>query len=129
VTIAVVLVALNGAYNAVLGILLMLSRYDVPASDVLATSLVGAGVILFGLLTLAIASGIARGSRLSRLLLTVYLAVQFALHAYTIVVSDAWDVTSIVQIVIEAAIVAVVWAPPGGRHFASRTPAPDPFAP
>jgi holin-like protein len=129
VTLAVVLVALSGLLNTVLGILILLSRYDVDTADVLPTSLVGIGIILFGLLTLAIASGIARGSRLSRLLLTVYLGIQFVLHAVTIVTSDAWDTSSTVQIVLQVALVVIVWAPPGSRYFRSRTPAADPYLP
>ncbi|WP_159499213.1 hypothetical protein [Microbacterium sp. 18062] len=129
VLLAVILVALNGALNTALGVLLLLSRYDVAADDVLPVSLVGIGIILFGLLTLAIASGIARGSRLSRLLLTVYLAIQLVLHGITIATSDAWDAASIVQIVLQVALVVVVWAPPGSRYFASRAPAPDPYLP
>lgn len=129
VTIAVVLVSLSGGLNTVLGILILLSRYDVADDAVLSTSLIGAAVALFGLLTLAIASGIARGSRLSRLLLTVYLALQLALHVLTIITSDGWDVTAIVQMILAVALLVVAWAPPGSRYFVSRAPAPDPFAP
>lgn len=129
VTIAVVLVALTGAYNTALGILVLLSRYDVPAEDVLTVSLVGAGIILFGLLTLAVASGIARGSRLSRLLVTVYIAVQLTLHVITIVTSDAWDGLLFVQITLQLALLVVMWTPVGSRYFRSREAAPDPFVP
>lgn len=129
VTIAVVLVALTGAYNTALGILVLLSRYDVAAQDVLAVSLIGAGIILFGLLTLAVASGIARGSRLSRLLVSVYIGIQLTLHVVAIVTSDAWDGLIFVQIALQIALVVVMWTPPGSRYFRSRAPAPDPFAP
>jgi hypothetical protein len=129
VTVAVALVALTGAYNVVLGILVLLSRYDVAGEDVLAVSLVGAGIILFGLLTLAVASGIARGSRLSRLLVTVYIAVQLTLHVITIVTSDAWDGLLFVQIALQIALLVVLWTPLGSHYFRSREPAPDPFAP
>ncbi len=44
-----------------IGILVLLSRYRVDAAEVLPVSLLGAGVILFGLLTIAVASGVARG--------------------------------------------------------------------
>ncbi|UIN31413.1 hypothetical protein [Microbacterium binotii] len=129
VTLAVVLVSLTGAYNVVLGILVLLSRYDVAAADVLAVSLIGAGIILFGLLTLAVASGIARGSRLSRLLVTVYIGIQLTLHVITIVTSDTWDGLLFVQIALQIALLVVLWTPPGSRYFRSRETAPDPFAP
>lgn len=127
VTTAVVLVALSGGSNVVLGLLLLLSRYDVSAADVLTVSLLGVGTVLFGLLTLAIASGIARGSALSRLLLTIYLAVQFVLHVVTIIASDAWDWTASVQILIEIVLVLLLWTPPGARHFRAHVPARDPY--
>ena len=127
-TIAVVLVALSGATNTVFGLLLLLSRYDLPAADVLMVSLLGVGIVLFGLLTLAIASGIARGSALSRLLLTIYLAVQFVLHIVTIVASDIWDWTAVVQILVEIVLMLLIWAPPGARHFRAHDAARDPYA-
>lgn len=128
VTVAVVLVAVSGVLSTGLGILVMLARYDVPASDVLTVSLIGAGVILFGLLTLAIAAGIGRGSRLSRLLLTLYLVAGLALAVVTIVTTDSWDWSAAVQIVVDVLLLGVVWLPPGRRYFTSRAPAPDPFA-
>lgn len=128
VTLAVVLVTVSGLLSAALGILVLLSRYDVDQDDVLTVSLVGAGIILFGLLTLALAAGIGRGSRLSRLLVTIYIALELVLHVVTIAVTDLWDWTSLVDILIDAALLIVLWTPPGSRHFVSREPAPDPMA-
>lgn len=119
VTIAVVLIYISGLANTAVGILVLLSRYDVPAGDVLAVSLLGAGVILLGLLTLAIASAIARGSRLARLLLTAYLAVQVVLHAVTIA-TTAWDAALLALTVADVFILAALWTPPGARFFSRR---------
>jgi hypothetical protein len=128
VTIVVVLVTLSGLANTALGVLMLLSRYDVASAEVLAVSLVGVGVILFGLLTLAVASGLARGSRLSRLLLTLYLAAELLLHAVVVAASDAWDATSVAQIAVQVALLIVVWVPPASRWFTSPTVAADPYA-
>ena len=119
VTIAVVLVYLSGLSNAGIGLLVLLSRYEVPADVVLPISLLGAGIILFGLLSLAVASAIARGSRLARGLITLYLAGQLALHVTTIATTD-WDATAFLQIAVELFIVVALWAPPGSRHFDDR---------
>lgn len=118
VRIAVVLVYLSGFAGVAIGILVLLSRYRVEPAQVLPVSLLGAGVILFGLLTIAVASGIARGRPAARLLLTVYVAVQVALHAVTIVAADTWDWTSMVQILVGLFVVVAVWTPPGSRYFA-----------
>lgn len=117
ITLVVVLTALNGIGSALVGVLILLSRYDVPAGDVLAVSLIGAGVILFGLLTLAIAGGIGRGSRLARLLATLYLAVQLLLAVLSFVLTD-WDAWGIVGAALDVLTLLALWLPPGARHFA-----------
>ena len=113
--VAVVLIYLSGFASVAIGILVLLSRYSVEAAEVLPTSLLGAGIILFGLLTIAVASGVARGRRLARLILTIYLAAQFVLHIVTIVTADTWDWTSAVEMVIYVFIAVAVWTPPGSR--------------
>lgn len=117
VRVAVVLVYLSGFVSVAIGILVLLSRYQVDRAEVLPTSLLGAGVILFGLLTVAVASGIARGRPGARLLLTIYLIVQVVLHLITIVTADTWDWASIVQVLLYAFIGVAVWTPPGSRYF------------
>jgi len=116
VTIVLVLVYLSGLSNAALGLLVLLSRYQVPDDEVLVVSLLGAGIILFGLLTLAVASAVGRGRRLARLAVSVYLAVQFVLHVVT-VATTSWDPVTLVQILVDVFIVAALWAPPGSRWF------------
>lgn len=111
------LVYLSGFASVAIGILVLLSRYRVDAAEVLPVSLLGAGIILFGLLTIAVASGVARGRRLARLILTIYLAVQFVLHIVTIVTADTWDWTSAAEMVAYVFIAVAVWAPPGSRYF------------
>ena len=121
VTIAVVFVYISGLTNALLGILVLLSRYSVDRGSVLMVSLVGAGIILFALLTLAVASGIARGSRLSRILVTIYLGVELPLHVITIVSSDSWDWASTALIVVDLFVLFALWLPPGSRHFIAES--------
>lgn len=61
VSVAVAFVYLTGLLSILLGILVLLSRYDQSSSgDILAVSLVGAAIILIGLLIIGIASGVAR---------------------------------------------------------------------
>ncbi|GAA5202396.1 hypothetical protein [Microbacterium jejuense] len=130
VTIAVVLVYLSAFANVALGVLVLLSRYEVASPDVLRVSLLGAAVILFGLLLIGMASGLARGSRLSRLFATIYLGVLVVLSVLTITTTDGWDWGSMIDLAIEAMILVALWAPPGSRHFARSTidAGPDPAA-
>ncbi|KAF2416715.1 hypothetical protein [Microbacterium sp. B35-30] len=117
VTIAVVAVYVSAFANVLLGILILLSRYQVARADVLPVSLLGAAVILFGLLLVAVASGLSRGSRLSRVLATVYLSILIALNAATIATTDGWDWSTAVQLAVEVIVVVLLWAPPGSRRF------------
>lgn len=126
VRVAVVLIYLSGFASVAIGILVLLSRYRVPAAEVLPVSLLGAGVILLWLLTIAVASGVARGRRLARWLLTIYLAVQSLQHVITIVRADTWDSTSVAVIALYAFIAVAVWTPPGSRYFrAASAEEPD----
>jgi holin-like protein len=128
VRVAVVLIYLSGFASVAIGILVLLSRYRVPPADVLTVSLLGAGVILFGLLTIAVASGVARGRRLARLLLTIYLAIQVAQHMFTIITTDTWDWSSLVVIALYAFVAVAVWAPPGARYFRASPAEESPAA-
>lgn len=121
VTIAVVLIYLSGLSSAAVGTLLLLSRYQVAPASVLPTSLLGAAVILFGLLTIAVASGVSRGRRLARVLVSIYLAIQLVLHIITVVTTDTWDWTAIAIIIAELFTAFALWAPPGARYFRDAT--------
>jgi hypothetical protein len=117
VRIVVVIVYLSGFASVAIGIFVLLSRYRVEADQVLPVSLLGAAIILFGLLTVAVASGVARGRRLARLLLTLYLGAQFLLHLVTILSTDEWDWTATAGIIVLVFIVNALWTPPGSRYF------------
>ena len=118
VTIAVVLVYVSAFANVALGVLVLLSRYEVAEADVLRVSLLGAAVILFGLLLIGMASGLARGSRLSRTFATIYLGVLVVLSVLKIATTDGWDWGSMIDLAVEALILLALWAPPGSHHFA-----------
>lgn len=117
VSIAVVLVYLGGLASALFGILFLLARYDVPADDVVAVSLIGAGIILFGLLSVAAASGLSHGSGLSRVFVTVLAGILMSLQLWSLVIDHEWSGWSIAQIVLHLAVITALWAPPGGRFF------------
>jgi hypothetical protein len=127
VTIAVVLIYLGGVMAAGVGILVLLSRYDVAADAVLPVSLLGAGIILFGLLTLAVGGGVGRGSRGARAAVSAYLAALLSLLVVTVVATDSVDPIAVGQIAVAALIVGALWLPPGAAYFAAAdvgAPAP-----
>lgn len=117
-TAAVVIVYVAAFLNVGLGILVMLSRYQVESAEVLWVSLLGAAIILLGLLTLGLASGLARGSRLARIGITLYFGALIVLHVLSIITTDGWDWSSMIQLALQVAGLLLVWPPPGSRHFA-----------
>lgn len=118
VTAAVVIVYVAAFLGVGLGILVMLSRYQVESAEVLWVSLLGAAIILLGLLTLGLASGLARGSRLARIGITLYFGVLIVLHVLSIITTDGSDWSSMIQLALQVAALLLVWTPPGSRHFA-----------
>lgn len=120
VTLSIVLVYVTAFLSIAVGILVLLSRYQVAAEDVLVVSLLGAAIILLGLLMIAVASGLGRGSRFSRMLMTIYLVLAIALHVTTIATTDGWQWSAIVQGVLDLLILAALWLPPGSRWFVAR---------
>lgn len=129
VTLVVAFVYVVGFYDAALGILVLLSRYEMQRTeDVVIVSLLGAGIILFGLLLVAVAAGVGHGSRLSRILVTVYVGIQAILYVVTIVTTDPWDWWSLGALVVHVAILAALWLPPGSRYFRDVRAAARPAA-
>ncbi len=82
-----------------------------------AFSLAGAAIALFGLLVLAVAAGIRRGSGLSRLMLTIFLGVAIALNAVVIVFGERWDWGAAVTVLVAATLITLMWSPPVARGF------------
>jgi cation-transporting P-type ATPase E len=117
-TVVAVLAYAIGLLSAGLGVLILLSRYEAGNQDVVLTiSLVGAGIALFGLLVVAVAAGIRRGSGLSRLLITVYLALVALLNLLIVVASDEWDWGATALGVLALVVIVVLWTPPAAHGF------------
>ena len=124
VTVAVVVMYLGGIAQIALGILTLFIRYipDAPTGDVgLLVSLFGAGMILFGLFVIALASGVARGSRAARVSATVVLLLALALAIADLIVAGDGDWSGVaVQLVLSAAVILPLWTGAGRRYFAPR---------
>jgi len=127
VTVAIMLVYIGGLVNTAFGILVLLSRYEVVPELVLPVSLVGAATILLGLLTIAGGSALARGSRLARNLLTVYLSILVVLQAAAMALTEL-DPVLMVALVAALAVIAALWIPGRARRYFRRA-APAETAP
>jgi len=96
VIVVVVLTYIAGILDIIAGVLLILLRYDdVVQADGEAywITLWGAAMILLGLLTIAMASGLTRGRNSARIFVTVLLSISLVLSVVDVVVSPT-DVSS-----------------------------------
>ena len=125
----VVLTYISGILDIVAGILLMLLRYDEQVEqdgDAYAITLWGAAMILIGLLTIAMASGLTRGRNSARIFVTVLVS----LSALISIIDFAVDSTTIWSLVIGGGVAALIilalWAGRGAEFFrrSAQLPAP-----
>ncbi len=128
VTVAIMLVYIGGLLNTALGVLVLLSRYEVTADLVLPVSLIGAATILLGLLTIAGGSALSRGSRLARTLLTAYLSVLVVLQAAAMALTEL-DATLAAALVAALAVIAALWIPRHARRYFTRSAVEAPATP
>lgn len=124
--IVVIVLTYLSALGAVgLGIVVIFARYDedVIADGVVAhITLLGAGLILLGLLIAAMAGGITRGDRTARSILTVLFGLQVLLHAWSLALNpdDLWG--QVFPIAVALASIIVLWTGRTARWFASAHP-------
>lgn len=122
VTFAVVLTYVGGIAQIALGILSIFLRYTPEASEggiALTVTLLGVAMILFGLFVIALASGVARGSRASRIGATVVVLLALLLAVIDLVVAGDGDWSGVaVQLVVAVAVIVPLWTGPGRRYFA-----------
>lgn len=127
VTLVVVLMYIAGISEIIFGILTIFARYGVDAGVVngadeqlrVSIAVVGAVLVLFGLFVIALASGISRGSRFSRIATTVVLGLGLTLDAVSYALDPSGGVGAlVVQACVSAVVCALLWLRPGSRYFA-----------
>ena len=105
-----------GLLATAFGVLVFLSRYEGTVGRT-AFSLLGASIALFGLLVLAIAAGVRRGSGLSRLLLTIVLTLAIAVSVAVLLAGDRWDWGAGITGLVAGVLVTLLWTPPTTHRF------------
>ena len=127
VSFAVGVMFVGGIAQIALGILTIFLRYAQSVVDdgiAFPITLVGTGMILLGLFVIALASGVARASRASRLSATTVLLLGLALMLIELWVSADGDWSGVlVQGAAAAAVIIPLWSRAGRRYFAVRRPA------
>lgn len=122
VIVVVILVYLAGVLDVIGGIATILTRYapeiEADSGDQLIVTLVGAAGILIGLFTCALASGLFRGRRSARLIVTIALGVSFVVAIVDLITDPVNLVVKIGDPMLTALIASALWLGGAGRHFA-----------
>lgn len=132
IIVVVVLTYIGGILDILAGIVLILLRYDAvveEAGEQLLMSLLGAAIILIGLLTVAMASGLTRGRNSARIFVTALMALSLVVSATDFVrdPSSPWRLA--IDVVVSVLVILALWVGKGGRFFRrARSAAPAPSA-
>ncbi|WP_438853320.1 hypothetical protein [Agromyces sp. M3QZ16-3] len=128
----VVLTYLAGFVDIALGVLLVLARYDAEVrrdGEQLPVTLLGAALILIGLLTIAMASGLTRARNSARIFVTALMGLSLTTSVLDLV-RDADSIWStLIGAVVPIAVILVLWTGRGARYFREgRSSRPEPSA-
>lgn len=132
IIVVVVLTYIGGILDILAGIVIILLRYDAvveEAGEQLLMSLLGAAIILIGLLTVAMASGLTRGRNSARIFVTALMALSLVVSATDFVrePSSPWRLA--IDVVVSVLVILALWVGKGGRFFRrARSAAPAPSA-
>ena len=121
-TIVVVLTYVSAIAEIVTGVLVILARYA-PGLDPAFRSFVtltGAAIVLFGFLTVAVASGISRGGRVGRMILTVILAASVLVTVLSLLLDFDRLSFQLANLLVSGVALMVMWSGRAGRYFASQ---------
>lgn len=120
VIVVVVLAYISGVLDIIAGILLILLRYDEEveqAGDAYVITLVGAAMILIGLLTIAMASGLTRGRNSARIFVTALVSLSTLVSIIDFVRDPSTVWSLVIGGVIAALIVLALWAGRSAEFF------------
>ena len=113
---------LSGILSILGGLLVLLvSRSSSAQAQLGAGSgvLLGAGIvsIVIGVVTILVARGLRHGRRTARLIVTVVMALQVITSIVALLTGTSQALSLIVQIVISAAVIALLWSGPAKSFF------------
>lgn len=116
---AVVICYIAGVAEILAGILLLFVRYGDGLDGVerLVITIVGAATIMLGLLVISLGSGLTRGRREARVLLTVLFAVSAALSVVVLLTDGAVTAFRLLDLAISVAVIVLLWTGRAARFF------------
>ena len=118
--VAITIVAHVSALIMILtGVLFLFSRYipEFTASERSAVTYLGAVMVMLGFLAVSIASGVSRGDRASRILLTIVLSTVLLLLILGVIFDGDLSVPLVIAIALFASPIAILWTGRRRRYF------------
>ena len=109
-TIVVALTYISAYAMIVVGLLAIFTRYlpDISSYDRSIMTIVGTSVIFLSFLTISVASGIARGDRISRIVLTIIFSVVAALSLFGAISAREVE-EELILVIFTLGMIAVLW--------------------
>jgi hypothetical protein len=112
---------ISGGVEIVIGVLVIFARY-LPSVALLhareVVTLLGAGLVLVGLLTAAVSWGLTRGDRSARVIVTVLLGIGIIFNVAAIVADRDDLLVGFLPLVLAAMAATVMWTGRPARYFA-----------
>ena len=112
---------ISGGVEIVIGVLVIFARY-LPSVALLhareVVTLLGAGLVLVGLLTAAVSWGLTRGDRSARVIVTVLLGIGIIFNVAAIVADRDDLLVGFLPLVLTAMAATVMWTGRPARYFA-----------
>lgn len=111
-------------FSIVMGVLMAVARYATdfaadPIGRFYATT-IGAGLILFGFLAISLASGIARGDRVARIVLSVLIGLNLIVVIWPLIFHARELGYQWITVLVYTALLLIMWSPRSMRFFARR---------
>ena len=112
---------ISGGVEIVIGVLVIFARY-LPSVALLhareVVTLLGAGLVLVGLLTAAVSWGLTRGDRSARVIVTVLLGIGIIFNVAAIVADRDDLLVGLLPLVLAVTAAVVMWTGRPARYFA-----------
>ena len=114
---------ISGGVEIVIGVLVIFARY-LPSVALLhareVVTLLGAGLVLVGLLTAAVSWGLTRGDRSARVIVTVLLGIGIIFNVAAIVADRDDLLVGLLPLVLAVTAAVVMWTGRPARYFARQ---------
>ena len=108
--------------TVLIGVVFIFARYipELTINEQTVATYFGAITVMIGFLTISVAAGVSRGDRISRLLLTIFIAIVSAGILLVMVTSNQWVLPLWITLGILAITILILWSGRRRKFFAHK---------